>query len=268
MQVRLDGKAIRGAKDADGNQVRLLAALVCSDAASSVVAAQAEVGKKTNEVPMATVVLRQIDLDNKIVTADALHTVKATARHIHEHGGEFVLPVKENRRALFDALDALPWGQAPIARTATDKGHGRITTRTIQVLPAPEDLPFPHVSQVFLIERHVTDLRGQPISAVAALGVASPAPDQASPADLAGSRPGAVVDRVSSLAARHPVPRGQIQGQNPKWPQSHGCSPQPRNRGTPNGRTHRRHRSHPIGRTLHGPPIHHPRTRIMILERP
>ena len=186
MQVRLDGKAIRGAKDADGNQVRLLAALVGPDAAASVVAAQAEVGKKTNEVPMATVVLGQIDLTNKIVTADALHTVKATARHIHEHGGEFVLPVKENRRALFDALDALPWGQVPIACTGTDKGHGRITTRTIQVLPAPQDLPFPHVSQVFLIERHVTDLRGQPISAVAALGVASPAPDQASPADLAG----------------------------------------------------------------------------------
>ncbi len=186
MQVRLDGKAIRGAKDADGNQVRLLAALVGPDAASSVVAAQAEVGKKTNEVPMATVVLGQVDLNGKIVTADALHTVKATANHIREHGGEFVLPVKENRRALFDALDALPWGQVPIAHTATDKGHGRITTRTIQVLPAPEDLPFPHVSQVFLIERYVTDLRGQPISAVAALGVASPAPDQASPADLAG----------------------------------------------------------------------------------
>jgi predicted transposase YbfD/YdcC len=185
MQVRLDGRAIRGAKDADGNQVRLLAALTGPDAVSSVVAAQAEVGRKTNEVPMATVVLGRIDLDNKIVTADALHTVKATANHIHDHGGEFVFPVKENRRALFDALDALPWGQVPIAHTATDKGHGRITTRTIQVLPAPEDLPFPHVSQVFLIERYVTDLRGQPISAAAALGVASPAPDQASPADLA-----------------------------------------------------------------------------------
>ncbi len=54
------------------------------------------------------------------------------------------------------------------------------------MLPAPEDLPFPHVSQVLLIERRVTDLRGQRVSAVAALGVASPAPDQASPADLAG----------------------------------------------------------------------------------
>ena len=186
MQVRLDGKAIRGAKDAGGNQVRLLAALAGPDAATSVVAAQAEVGKKTNEVPMATVVLGQIDLNGKVVTADALHTVKATANYIHEHGGEFVLPVKENRRTLFNTLDTLPWAQVPIAHAATDKGHGRITTRTIQVLPAPEDLPFPHVSQVFLIERYVTDLHGQQVSAVAALGVASPEPAQASAADLAG----------------------------------------------------------------------------------
>jgi predicted transposase YbfD/YdcC len=186
MQVRLDGKAVRGARDADGNQVRLLAALAGPDAATSVVAAQAEVGVKTNEVPMAAVVPGQIDLNGKVVTADALHTVKATANHIHEHGGEFVLPVKENRQALFDALNALPWAQVPVACTATDKGHGRITTRTIQVLPAPGDLPFPHVNQVFLIERYVTDLRGQPISAVAALGVASPEPELADAADLAG----------------------------------------------------------------------------------
>ena len=135
---------------------------------------------------MAAVVLGQVDLAGKVVTADALHTVKATANFIHDHGGEFVLPVKENRRALFDALDALPWDQVPIACTATDKGHGRITTRTIQVLPAPDDLPFPHVSQVFLIERYVTGLHGQPISAVAALGVASPKPEQADAAGLAG----------------------------------------------------------------------------------
>jgi hypothetical protein len=39
---------------------------------------------------------------------------------------------------------------------------------------------------VFLVERHVTDVRGNPISAVAALGVASPEPGRADPADLAG----------------------------------------------------------------------------------
>ena len=185
MPVRLDGKTVRGAKDAEGNQRHLLAALVGSAAQSSVVAAQAEVGVKTNEVPMARVVLGQVDLHGKLVTADALHTVKATAEFIREGGGEFVLPVKENRKALFDALDALPWHQVPIAHSATDRGHGRITTRTIQVLPAPEDLPFPHVSQVLLIERYVSGLDGKPVSAVAAFGVASPAADRASAADLA-----------------------------------------------------------------------------------
>jgi predicted transposase YbfD/YdcC len=185
MQVRLDGKTIRGAKDAEGNQPHLLAALVGPDAATSVIAAQAEVGPKTNEVPMAPAVLGQIDLNNKVVTADALHTVKATAEHIHERGGQFVLPVKENRRDLFDALDTLAWNDVPITHRSVENGHGRITTRTIQVLPAPPDLPFPHVNQVFLIERYVSDLHGGPISAVAALGVASPEPNQANPAELA-----------------------------------------------------------------------------------
>jgi predicted transposase YbfD/YdcC len=185
MPVRLDGKTVRGAKDADGNQRHLLAALVGPAAQSSVIAAQAEVGVKTNEVPMAKEVLGQIDLHGTLVSADALHTVKATAEFIHRAGGEFALPVKENRKALFDALDALPWHEAPVAHTATDRGHSRITTRTIQVLPAPEDLPFPHVSQVYLIERYVTDLHGNPVSAVAALGVASPAPEQVSAARLA-----------------------------------------------------------------------------------
>ncbi len=184
--VRLDGKTVRGAKDAAGNQRHLLAALAGRTAQAPVVAAQAEAGVKTNEVPMAKVVPGQIDLRGKLVTADALHTVKATAEFIHQGGGEFVLPVKENRKALFDALDALPWHQVPVAHSAAGRGHGRITTRTIQVLPAPENLPFPHVSQVFLIERYVTGLHGQPISAVAALGVASPEPEQADAADLAG----------------------------------------------------------------------------------
>jgi predicted transposase YbfD/YdcC len=183
--VRLDGKTIRGAKDGEGSQRHLLAALAGPAARSAVIAAQAEVGAKTNEVPMATEVLGQVDLNGKIVTADALHTVKATAEFICGHGGEFVLPVKENRQALFDALDALPWDQVPVAHTQTDRGHGRVTTRTIQVMPAPEDLPFPHVSQVWLIERYVSGLAGEPLSAVAALGVASPGPDKASPADLA-----------------------------------------------------------------------------------
>jgi hypothetical protein len=102
--------------------------------------------------------------------------------------GAATIAVKHNQPGLFAALDALPWTDAPIAHRQTDRGHGRITTRTIQTLPAPPDLPFPHVGQVWLIERYVTDLAGVPTSAIAALGITNLRPDQATPADIARLR--------------------------------------------------------------------------------
>src|ERR1019366_7129164 len=61
-----------------------------------------------------------------------------------------------------------------------------VTTPTIQVLDAPPDLPFPHVSQAYLIERHVTALDGSPLPDIAALGVTSLDATRASPAAIAG----------------------------------------------------------------------------------
>lgn len=190
LHIRVDGKTVRGAKDADGDQLHLLAALAGpagDGGAGAVVVAQGEVeGAKTNEPATARNVLGQLDLAGVTVTADALHTVKATAELIYQRGGQFLLPVKENRQTLFDALDRLPWSDTPIAHSSTDIGHGRITRRTIRVLPAPEDLPFPHVNQVWLAERYVTDTAGRHVSAVAQLGVASHTTSQADPEQVAG----------------------------------------------------------------------------------
>jgi len=181
--VRVDGKTVRGARNPDGSQVHLLAALA---GVPGVVAAQAEAGAKTNEIPMIIPLLDGVDLHQAVVTADALHTQRATADYLHRRGADFILPAKDNQPGLFDALDALPWHQAPVTHAATDRGHGRIETRTIQVIDAPPDLPFPHVSQAYLIERHVTALDGTPLSDVAALGVTSLDATRASPAALAG----------------------------------------------------------------------------------
>lgn len=52
-------------------------------------------------------------------------------------------------------------------------------------MPAPEDLPFPHVNQVWLIERYTTALDGTPSSAVAALGVTNLTAQRAGPARIA-----------------------------------------------------------------------------------
>jgi DDE_Tnp_1-associated/Transposase DDE domain len=162
--IAVDGKTVRGAIDAQGNQVHLLAAATHDDV---LVLGQGEVGAKSNEIPMFAPLLdglaaAGVDLTRTVITADALHTQRAHAHYLHERGAGFVFTAKQNQPRLYAALDALAWADVPIAARDVDTGHGRITTRTIQVLPAPADLPFPHVNQVWLIERYVTDPTGAP----------------------------------------------------------------------------------------------------------
>ena len=191
--IAVDGKTVRGATDTQGNQVHLLAAATHTDA---LVLSQVEVGAKTNEIPMFAPLLDKlagtgVDLTRAVITADALHTQRAHAHYLHQRGAGFVLTVKQNQPALFAALDALPWAQVPLAARNIDTGHGRVTTRTIQVLPAPADLPFPHVNQVWLVERYTCDPTGAPLSAVAALGVTNLSTDRATP------------DRLATLIRQH-----------------------------------------------------------------
>ena len=187
LAVAVDGKTVRGAVAADGAQVHLMAAATHGD---QLVLGQVDVSAKTNEIPMFAPLIDQlaatgIDPSRLVITADALHCQRDHATYLHQRGAGFVFTVKHNQPGLFAALDALPWTDTPVAHRQTDRGHGRITTRTIQTLPAPPDLPFPHVGQVWLIERYVTDLAGSPTSAVAALGVTNLHTNQATPADIA-----------------------------------------------------------------------------------
>jgi predicted transposase YbfD/YdcC len=179
--VAVDGKTVRGAKDSEGNQTHLLAAMTHT----GLVIGQVEVGAKTNEIPKLSELLDTMDIAGAVITADAMHTQRDTADYLHQRGADFCFCVKENQPTLFDTLNALPWNEVPISHTETDRGHGRIERRTIQVLPAPDDLPFPHVNQVTLIERYVSDLHGNPRSAVAVLGVTSLTATRADPPQLA-----------------------------------------------------------------------------------
>lgn len=80
--------------------------------------------------------------------------------------------LKEYRRALYDALNDLPWKDFQLP-TRTPKGIGRIRRRTIPVLLIPDDLPLPNVRQVWLVKRYVTYTASRYLSAVAEFGVAS-----------------------------------------------------------------------------------------------
>jgi predicted transposase YbfD/YdcC len=168
--LAVDGKRVRGAVDSDGNAPHLLAAATHDQ---GLVLAQIDVHHKTNEIPMFAPLLDTIGITGMLITADCLHTQRKHACYLHQRGADFAFCVKDNQPSLFAALDVLSWNDVPVTHTTTTRGHGRIETRTLQIMPAPPDLPFPHVEQVFLVERQVCDLSGTPWSNIAILGITS-----------------------------------------------------------------------------------------------
>jgi predicted transposase YbfD/YdcC len=180
--IAVDGKSLAGTFARTGGAgVHLLAAL---EHQAGTVLAQRQVQVKTSEVAWFAPLLDGVDLDGRVVTADALHTTRANARYLAGRGAHYVFTVKNNQHRLYAQLDALAWPDAPIHAT-TEIGHGRREHRTIQVLPTPEQARFPHAAQAFLIERYVTDHATGSESAIAVLGITSLTPDQASPPDIA-----------------------------------------------------------------------------------
>lgn len=63
---------------------------------------------KTNEIPVARELLGRLDLGNKIVLTDALHTNEETAHQIlYEQGGDFLMTVKGNQPTLQKTCEKL-----------------------------------------------------------------------------------------------------------------------------------------------------------------
>jgi hypothetical protein len=104
--LALDGKTLRGSGDGTGKPRHLLAALLHHEA---VVTAQMAVPDKTNEIPCARELLASLDLTDTVVTADALHTQRETARFlVEEKHADYLFTVKENQSTLYWDLARLP----------------------------------------------------------------------------------------------------------------------------------------------------------------
>jgi predicted transposase YbfD/YdcC len=149
--VAADGKELRGAKNAGGRRVRLLAGL-CH--ATGVVLGQVEVGEKTNEIPKVKDLLDQIgDVTGMVFTLDALHTQDATAELITSRGADYVFTVKRNQPGLLASMMAQPWDDAQ-THTTVSKGHGRLSRWDTHSAAPNQWVHFPRAAQVARITRH------------------------------------------------------------------------------------------------------------------
>jgi len=192
--VSIDGKTVRGTLSAASMRgEHLLAAYL---PAEGIVLLQVAAGEKENELSVAPQLLGCLDLRDKVVTGDALHTQRTLSAQIVAAGGDYLWIAKENQPSLRQDIAAVfeiddhtvAGGRLPGERrtaTTVEKGHGRQEWRT---LTASTDLAgwsdWPHLAQVFRLERQrltcATGKREQEV----VYGLTSLPSDRASAADL------------------------------------------------------------------------------------
>lgn len=150
--VALDGKTMRGSHDRAAGQspLHVVNAPVMTQAANHVnfCLGQITVDDKSNEIPAVRELLEILNLKGAVVTADAMHCQKATARKIIEQEADYVLQVKDNQPKLVEKLEAIFEDHAASGfqsknvrrSTSTESNRGRRETRTCVVCPAPAEL--------------------------------------------------------------------------------------------------------------------------------
>ena len=180
--LAVDGKSVRGSRTDSKTAVHLLAAALHG---SQTVIAQRQVAAKSNEIPAMAPLLARFDLRGVVVTADAMHTQRKTAKKIVATGGHYLLVVKGNQKKLRRQLRRLPWQQMPLLDRTRTAGHGRHEVRRLKVCTVEAGLLFPHAGQAIEVKRRRVTTKTGKVQTKTVYAVTSLTPDQADPTRLA-----------------------------------------------------------------------------------
>ena len=103
--IAIDGKTSRGSASETGKQTHLVSAFLHKE---GIVIAQQAVAAKSNEITAVRPLLDRLDITGCVITADAMHTQKDTARFIvEEKGAEYLFTVKDNQPTLKQDIENL-----------------------------------------------------------------------------------------------------------------------------------------------------------------
>jgi predicted transposase YbfD/YdcC len=180
----IDGKLLHGTRTEAG-QVFLVAAITHD---GGVVLGQRQVPDKRGENTVIADLLAPLDVAGMMLTLDALHTTKKTARLITGPlGAHYMLILKGNQPLTYQAAQALLSGTdtefADHTDIGNDRGHGRTERRTLRVA-ACDDTLFPGARQVFRLRRDTGGLDGVRTGKEIIHGVVSVDAQQAGPQHL------------------------------------------------------------------------------------
>lgn len=132
--VAIDGKTIR--KSNNRNDSKAALHVVSAYASENrLCIGQEVVDEKSNEITAIPKLLRLLEIKGCIVTIDAMGCQKQIAKDILKQKADYLLMVKGNQQGLKEQVEKL-FEKGEIAETYTDvdSGHGRIETRTCQII--------------------------------------------------------------------------------------------------------------------------------------
>lgn len=193
--IAMDGKILRGTIDMETSDgLCLLAVFLPGD---GITLAQIAIESGQNEISAAPILLEHVDLRNKVVIGDAMHTQRQVSIQIGKAGGNYLWTVKGNQPQLLqdlqdwfdDRVALLPGMGCPPKdfRSATiiNKGHGRLEVRTLTTSSQLNDfLEWPFLQQVFKLERFITISKSGKMRHELVYGMTSLSAEQASPSQL------------------------------------------------------------------------------------
>ena len=144
---------------------------------------QKRVDGKTNEIKIVKPLLDDLNIEGKVITADALLTQVDIAKYIVEdRKADYTFTVKDNQKTLKSDIAAINFEKQPAGHETVEKGHGRLEIRSIWCSTAQNDLiEFPHVAQAFLVKRQVTNIKKEKTTVETVYGITSQSPEKASP---------------------------------------------------------------------------------------
>jgi len=129
--VNIDGKTIRGSGNDAHKAYHVVSAWVGED---RITLGEITVPEKSNEIPAVRELLDIIDIENTVVTADAMHCQSETANKIIEKQADYCLAVKDNQSELYENVKLyFTKEESEYITTTTEKGHGRIEKRTFSL---------------------------------------------------------------------------------------------------------------------------------------
>ena len=120
--IAIDGKTLRGSRQAEYPAVHLLCAY-CDAVAGALGQMPVETSKE-NEITVAAALLKNVTVKGHIVTGDAMFAHKSVCQAVLDGGGEYMVTVKNNQPSLREAIDsAFAPAFSPLGRAKTRVGN-------------------------------------------------------------------------------------------------------------------------------------------------